>query len=129
MLFESAFCAMLNTLLIYFLGALIALQSVVFAANTHPLQSTDHEHTSVDHQHDHQHLPTALEDNNDHFLSSDNTGDADCDHCCHCHGHLTPALIDGADNITMRQHVSLLSPYPNNVTTDVINSLLRPPIV
>ncbi|MFL0799434.1 MAG: hypothetical protein K6L81_03325 [Agarilytica sp.] len=52
----------------------------------------------------------------------------DCNHCCQCHGHGCPAILVRSLNFTLQKTRSDISTYRENTSSEIINSLLRPPI-
>ena len=111
----------LKRCLTYFFVALIALQSLLLAADSHRLVQDENQHLVAEHFHfQHGHLLTS---------DIDLEQPTDCQHCCHCHGHATPALVPSTLNIRIIYSYISLSPYTLQLAPSRPELLLRPPIV
>lgn len=107
--------------LTYFILALVVFQSAVGIADAHQLHQSGIEHlTFDDHQHAHEHEDVEIDGAADH--------DGDCHHCCHCHGHLSPAILIKLLSFTLNQSSISISGYSQNLLSKTINPLFRPPI-
>lgn len=98
-------------------------QSLMSLADTHAAHQSGIEHLSFE---DHVHSDD-LEHHNDLKSASDST-EKDCHHCCHCHGHASPAICFPAATPTIEKLVLINSAYLGEHKIAPITSLLRPPI-
>jgi len=110
--------------LTYFILALVVFQSAAGVADAHQSHQSGTEHlTFDDHQHSHEDVEV------DHILADGAEGqERDCHHCCHCHGHFTPAVLVKPSGFALRKSSASKSDYSENFPSKVINPLLRPPI-
>ena len=110
--------------LTYFILALVVFQSAAGIANAHQShQSGTEHHTFDDHQHSHEDVEV------DHKLVDGADGqERDCHHCCHCHGHFTPAVLVKPSGFVLNTSSTSDTDYSENFPSKVINPLLRPPI-
>ena len=108
----------------YLLLLLMTFQSAAGLADIHTAHQSGLEHLTFE---DHQHTETE----DDHFVDFHNqfeSDERDCHHCCHCHGHSTPAIIIAVDRIFMAKSSSLIPDYPDKTIPDTFETFLRPPI-
>lgn len=100
----------------------MTLQSAVSLADIHTAHQSGLEHLSFEgHQHtedDHH--------SNSHELSQ--TGECDCHHCCHCHGHSTPGIIITFEHLDSDKSSSPAPDYSDKAFPDTFETFLRPPI-
>lgn len=119
---------MFKRALTYFLLTLIVLQSGLAMGDAHQLHQFGSEHVAFDENH--QHLD-GLE--SEKHLAKDGGSDApssqkwDCHHCCHCHGHFSPAILISTDHILLSKHSSPIPTYSENAFPDTYEAFLRPP--
>lgn len=106
----------------YLLLLLMTFQSAAGLADIHTAHQSGLEHLTFE---DHQHLED--EHHGDSVVQSEN-GERDCHHCCHCHGHSTPAIVITIDRIFMAKSSSLIPDYVDKATPDTFATFLRPPI-
>ena len=110
---------MFGKCLSYLLVALIALQSVVAIADSHPSHPETASHTALDDQF---YSPAA----SDHEGQLDA---ADCNHCCHCH-NMAQIFLVGNHLCTMgNARVLRLFDIEPNYLSNFIFPSIRPPIV
>ncbi len=76
---------------------------------------------------DHHHELEASEINHSHADKSEDH-EMDCHHCCHCHGHLSPAILIKSLGFTLNKSPTSLLDYSESFSSEIINPLLRPPI-
>lgn len=110
----------------YLFAALIALQSFAGIADVHQLHQSGAEHLNFEENHEHAHVDQQTKDV--HATPIDASEELDCHHCCHCHGHFTPALLDKVFNVYYKKSSNGVPAYVKSVTPEIINPLLRPPI-
>lgn len=101
----------------------MAVQSAVGLADAHSAHQSGIEHLSFeDHQHpddgNHHREPTELPKGQEQ----------DCHHCCHCHGHASPAIIFSSLGIAFLQLSLGDSAYRVASVPEPLATLLRPPI-
>lgn len=110
--------------LTYFILALVVFQSAAGIADTHQSHQSGTEHlTFDDHQHKHEDFEI------DHSLIDEAEGqERDCHHCCHCHGHLNPAVLIKPLSFALNKSPTSNSNYSESFPSEFINPLLRPPI-
>lgn len=110
--------------LTYFILALVVFQSAAGIADAHQSHQSGTEHlTFNDHQHAHEDVKI------DHNLvDGSEDHEQDCHHCCHCHGHFSPAVLVKPSGFALRKSSTSNSDYSENFPSEFINPLLRPPI-
>lgn len=111
----------IRVLTTYLLLLLMTIQSVATQADAHAEHQSGTEHLSFE---DHQHPA-----NPDHFSSPELFEDQerDCHHCCHCHGHFSPAILISAHGISLFKNSSPVPDYSENTFPDPLEAFLRPP--
>lgn len=110
--------------LTYLILALVVFQSAAGVADAHQSHQSGIEHlTFDDHQHSHEDAEA------DHKLvDGAQAQERDCHHCCHCHGHFTPAVLVKPSGFVLNKSSISNSDFSENFPSKVINPLLRPPI-
>jgi hypothetical protein len=119
---------MFKRALTYFLLTLIVLQSGLAMGDAHQLHQSGSEHVAFDENH--QHLDSLeSEKHNAKDLCSDASSCQkwDCHHCCHCHGHLSPAILISTDHILLSKYSSPIPTHSENAFPDTYETFLRPP--
>ena len=120
---------MLQRALTYIVLPLIVLQSVMVMGDAHPLHQSSAEHLVFDENHQH---VDRFDDSqyNVHALDSNMSSSqkSDCNHCCHCHGHFSPAILLGSDHILLTKNTSPVPSYSESTFSDTFEVFLRPPI-
>jgi len=108
-----------------FLVALIALQSVVVAADNHQFHQSDQRHLEFNHSHS---AASVSEQQAEQTDPSSLTDLSDCHHCCHCHGsvHFFPGMPATGLNLDQAQQPQ--SEYRLNNISRYTSPDLRPPI-
>ncbi|WP_080641856.1 hypothetical protein [Teredinibacter turnerae] len=119
---------MVKRALTYILLVLVVLQSAVAMGDTHQLHQSGSEHLVFDDDH----LPDAERADNhvhEHDLNSDSSNNQkfDCHHCCHCHGHFSPAIVISPDRVHLAKASPPLPEYRTSTLPENHESLLRPP--
>lgn len=117
---------MLKRALTYLALILVVLQSGVSLADAHQLHQSGAEHLSFDESH--QHLnDTDPEEQHNHDLDTSSSQQWDCHHCCHCHGHSSPAILISAEHILLVRHSPPVPNYSENTFPETFETFLRPP--
>ena len=111
-----------------FLALLIAFQSVWVIADTHDLSQIDSVHIESKHLHD---FPSSKSEGDifDQNLIVPEQFPDDCQHCCHCHGQTSLALLNS--NLLMQGVLpeKVVVHYPLDYSSHHLPSLFRPPII
>ncbi len=122
---------MLKRLLTYCLLGMIILQSVLAMADVHQLHQLGTEHVVFDdaHLHDDGHADYSQQNPNlSPELSQLPTAEKwDCHHCCHCHGHLCPAILLSIERVQLAKSAAPLPDYVENAFPETYEPFLRPP--
>jgi hypothetical protein len=119
---------MLKRGLTYFVLALVVLQSAVAIGDAHQLHQSGAEHYVFDDAHLHvdEH---ATDNEHNHNLNSNLSAEKwDCHHCCHCHGHFSPAVLISAEDIHLATLSSPVPDYSDKAYPETFETFLRPPI-
>lgn len=115
--------------LIRLLLIVLLVQSVSAQADTHQFhQSGCNLFKTSSHQHE---ASPNLNEDWQHAIQSEasnSDSDLDCHHCCHCHRLSNMALLPTVEALQVQRPPSLLPAYQNLVSSQVISSILRPPI-
>ncbi|GAB2190041.1 hypothetical protein MAH1_16490 [Sessilibacter sp. MAH1] len=119
---------MLKRVLTYFVLSLVVLQFSVAMGDAHQLHQSGAEHLVFDdvHQHDDEHVSSTLDDQNlnPELPASEKW---DCHHCCHCHGHLCPAILISIEYVHVAKLSSPVSDYAESTFPETYETFLRPP--
>ncbi|MFT6551330.1 MAG: hypothetical protein ACJA1I_001370 [Zhongshania marina] len=108
-----------STKLRCFLIIIIMLQSLSALADMHQYHQADDQHQAVA-EHIHQLDLSSLD--------SSVSDSLDCHHCCHCHG-VTASVIPPSDMIAgVYKHANARYSYHPHYSSQISNSLYRPPI-
>lgn len=119
---------MLRRALTYFLLALIVLQSAVAMGDAHQLHQSGAKHIVFDETHLHADgklLETQRDQNVDSTASASDSWD--CHHCCHCHGHLCPAILLTTERIQLAKNSASVLDYAESKFPETYEAFLRPP--
>ncbi|BFM07297.1 MAG: hypothetical protein K6L75_04140 [Cellvibrionaceae bacterium] len=119
---------MLKRALTFFVLTLVVMQSVVAMGDAHQLHQSGAEHRVFDEAHLHNDGDVA-DAQHDQVLHSDasTVEKWDCHHCCHCHGHLCPAVLISVERIQLLKHCSPVPDYAENTFPETHETFLRPP--
>jgi ABC-type nickel/cobalt efflux system permease component RcnA len=110
--------------LTYFILVLMVFQSTAGTVDAHQSHQSGTEHlTFNDHQHTQANVGT---DHYDTETSKDH--EKDCHHCCHCHGHSSPAALIKPLSLALNKSPVFISNYRESFSSEIINPLLRPPL-
>lgn len=119
---------MFKRTLTYLLLMLVVLQSGMALCDEHQLHQSGSVHVTFDESHQHlDELESAaplFEALNLDPLSSEKW---DCQHCCHCHGHFSSAILVSAEIILLPKNSSPIPTYSENSFPDTYEAFLRPP--
>lgn len=118
---------MLFRALTYCLLMMMLLQSVIAVADMHAAHQSGVEHRDFE---NHQHHDDVLSesssiDSASQLLTSDGP---DCHHCCHCHGHFSPAILLNAERSLLAPVSSGFPRYTVVSPSENLETFLRPPI-
>jgi len=106
----------------YLLLLLMTFQSSVSLADIHMTHQSGLEHLTFDgHQH-------AEDEHHTSSIEQSENGERDCHHCCHCHGHCTPAITIAFNRFCTTKSSSPVPEYSDKALPDTFESFLRPPI-
>lgn len=109
--------------LTYLLLALMAVQSITAVADVHSVHQSGVEHLSFDdHEHEYGH------DHSSKHSHAEFSDEPDCNHCCHCHGHSTPAILTVALMVASPNTSYSISAYLADIAPEPLANFLRPPI-
>lgn len=109
--------------LIYLVLALTAVQSVTAVADVHSVHQSGVEHQDFDvHEHEYGH------DHSSKHSHAEFSDEPDCNHCCHCHGHTTAAILTVSLAIHSLNNPYIVSAYLADIVPEPLANFLRPPI-
>ena len=117
---------MLVRALTYILLILLLIQSSVAMGDAHQWHQSGTEHFTFDDTHDHN--SNKLSDFVDANTDDTSSQIRDCHHCCHCHGHLCPAILLAIPDVHLNKCVLIPPDYTENTIPQIFDSFLRPPI-
>ena len=120
---------MLKRILTYLLMILIVFQSSLAMADAHQFYQSGYEHINFD-QHNQDSNNLTIEKQNTELLDESlfSSQESDCQHCCHCHGHCTPAITIAFNRFCTTKSSSPVPEYSDKALPDTFESFLRPPI-
>ena len=93
---------MIRHFYIYFLAAVIAMQSVAVMADVHTLHQPDSNHLSFEDKQP-ENSQTLLQTDKEKF-NTNTINISDCHHCCHCHGS-AHMFINGSQSSLVHSHL------------------------
>jgi|SRR5690554_1071370 len=114
--------------LTYAVLILIVLQSGMAMGDAHQLHQSGAEHLAFDETH--QHLDGFESDRHpieDAESDPSSSQTWDCHHCCHCHGHFSPAILVPTEPTLLSKSSSPVPDYSENTFPDTFETFLRPP--
>lgn len=113
---------MLKRVLTCIILALVVLQSGLAMGDAHQMHQSGAEHKIFDDNHAHP------EDSEPSDLDAPSSQDWDCHHCCHCHGHLCPAILVTSLRLVLPKSPTGVLFYTENTPPLTVDTFLRPPI-
>lgn len=119
---------MLKRALTYVVLILVVLQSGMAMGDAHRLHQSGTEHVVFDENHRHLDGHGAEKHHAEEVVSDDlSSAKWDCHHCCHCHGHFSPAILVPTEPTLLSKSSSPVPDYSENTFPDTFETFLRPP--
>lgn len=121
---------MLKRLLTYFVLIMVVVQSVTAMADVHQQHQADMDHLVFDEAHQHEAGHPGYSISNNHSLNDEASSEenSDCDHCCHCHGHASSAIVACIERVHFAKNSGPIFIYVESTMPVIFETFLRPPI-
>lgn len=123
-------------LLLWLLVCVIALQSLFVSADVHPAFDAElsHNAAALEHRHGaeqplHGHRDGEYGSDHQANETATDTGDENCQHCCHCHAPTFSSLINKDLHLPQPQRSGLRWPTAQQFPPGYYSPALRPPIL